>query len=319
LHPNLELFMRFVRLLIILFVCAFSMEVHAGKRPVSEVERLEREIRRSPGNMDLRCALVQAQLEEGDTTAAETSWSYAIRMEETACLCIQKARICAANEDLFCSARYCAKAVKAGLLPEEDSTIYVTDRMSAGSVSMYVLQLTSEDKQNRSLWRGLAQLACYREDTLSALQYYENAFRLGDSTVLETMRELRSDMRQDSTFDTVIARLPFNRTGKEIELKGKLNGLAIRISVDTTATRSSISGVETMFMLKNNYISKEDIYESSNVIIRHLEIVGGVELSDVALQYDATQDSPLILCLRDLERLGRVRINERERVIEIVQ
>lgn len=98
-----------------------------------------------------------------------------------------------------------------------------------------------------------------------------------------------------------------------------MNGLAIRITVDTTATRSSISGVETVFMLKNDYISKDDIHENTSVIIRNLELGGGVSLSDIAFKYDANQDPPLILCLRDLERLGRVRINERERMIEIIQ
>lgn len=311
--------MRIVRLLICLLVCAFGLEVQAAKRPVSEVERLQHEIGRNPGNMELRCALVEAQLAEGDTTAAEESWSYAIKMEETACLCIQKAHICAANQDIFCSARYCAKAVKAGLLPDEDSTIYVADSVSDGAVSMFVQQMAAEDKQNSVLWRGLAQLACHRKDSVAALHYYENAFRLGDSTVLEKMELLRAAARTDSVSDSVIARIPFTRVGKDMELRGKLNGLAIRITVDTTATRSSISGVETVFMLKNDYIFKDDIHENTSVIIRNLELGGGVSLSDIAFKYDSNQDPPLILCLRDLERLGRVRINERERMIEIIQ
>ena len=89
--------------------------------------------------------------------------------------------------------------------------------------------------------------------------------------------------------------------------------------LDSTATQSSISGVETMFMLKNNYLTKEDIHENTAVVIKHLELTEAVRLENVRFKYVAGQEEPGILCLRDLERLGRVRINENKRVIEITR
>ena len=71
------------------------------------------------------------------------------------------------------------------------------------------------------------------------------------------------------------------------------------------------------FMLKNKYISRDDVRDNTAVVIRKMELAGGVVLQDIVLQYEASQDSPVILCLRDLERLGRVAINEKKRVIEI--
>ena len=117
----------------------------------------------------------------------------------------------------------------------------------------------------------------------------------------------------------MIAQIPFlNQTG-ELELKGKINGLAIRITVDTTATQSTISGVETLFMLKNEYVSRDDIIDNIFVIAKRLEIGEGMVLRDIRLRYIENQDCPLILCLHDLERLGRIQILPEKRVLTIRQ
>ena len=148
--------------------------------------------------------------------------------------------------------------------------------------------------------------------------YYETAFRLGDSTVLEALEALRTRQLTDSVTDTVFAEIPYTRQGKTMELRGQANGLAIRITLDTTATRSTISGVETKFMLKNEYLSESDIRENNTAVVIHsLTLSDSVVLQDVLLHHRAHQEQPIILCLRDLEALGRVRINEQKRVLEI--
>ena len=85
------------------------------------------------------------------------------------------------------------------------------------------------------------------------------------------------------------------------EVKGKINGLAIRMTIDTTATQSTISGVETRFMLKNGYLTKEDIIDNIIVVIKRLE-VEGLEIRDIRLRYVATQESPVVLCPKDLKK-----------------
>ena len=310
--------MRYVRVIIGVLVCLSVLSVSAGKRPVKESERLQTALKRDPGNMDLRCELVQAQLAEGDTTAAEEALSYALKMDQTSCLCMQKARLSIAKEDAIEAARFSAKAVKAGLRPEADTMIYVADRLSDGAVRMYLHQMAKSDKQNTALWTGLGQIAAWQADTTAAIRYYETAYHLGDSTVTEVLEVFRTTQKDSTLSDSVMAEIPLINQGKELELKGKIKGLSIRITVDTTATRSSISGVETLFMLKNEYITRDDILDNTAVVIKRLELTETVVLTDMLLQYESQQDSPVILCMRDLERLGHVRINESKRVIEIV-
>jgi hypothetical protein len=183
---------------------------------------------------------------------------------------------------------------------------------------MYVRQLSNTDKQNATLWKGLGQLAQQQQDSTAAVGYYETAFRLGDSTVLEALEALRTRQLTDSVTDTVFAEIPYTRQGKTMELRGQANGLAIRITLDTTATRSTISGVETKFMLKNEYLSESDIRENNTAVVIHsLTLSDSVVLQDVQLHHRVHQEQPIILCLRDLEALGRVRINEQKRVLEI--
>lgn len=310
--------MRYIPWFIALLCSILAVATVAAKRPQSDVERLTQAVAKSPGDMALRCQLVEALLEAGDTTAANEALRYAMKIEETGCLSMQKARMSLATGDIPGAARCGARAIKAGLMPDEDSLIYRLDSLSQGAVSMYVRQLSNTDKQNATLWKGLGQLAQQQQDSTAAVGYYETAFRLGDSTVLEALEALRTRQLTDSVTDTVFAEIPYTRQGKTMELRGQANGLAIRITLDTTATRSTISGVETKFMLKNEYLSESDIRENNTAVVIHsLTLSDSVVLQDVLLHHRVHQEQPIILCLRDLEALGRVRINEQKRVLEI--
>ena len=52
-------------------------------------------------------------------------------------------------------------------------------------------------------------------------------------------------------------------------------------------------------------------------MIKSLELGNEVQLTEILLNNRDSQQNPVILCLRDLERLGRIRINKQKRVIEI--
>lgn len=275
-------------------MCVLVCEAQGAKRPVAETERLARELKRSPGDMDLHCLLAQAQLAEGDTAAAEKTLEYALKLKETPCLYMQKARIQLARQDFYSAARYCAQAVKAGMKPEEDSLIFRIDSLSSGGVRVGIQRLATEDKKNDALRYGLEQME------------------------KSEVRTQKSDVsHQQAEEDSIIAEIPFLNQTERLEMKGKINGLPIRLSVDTTATESSISGVETMFMLKNEYISKADIRDNTAVMIKRLEIGESVVLNDITLQHRATQEQSVILCMGDLERLGRIRIDDKKRMLVI--
>lgn len=286
--------MRYTCWVIGLLLCALAYGAQGAKRPVAETERLSRELKRSPGDMDLHCLLAEAQLAERDTAAAEKTLEYALKLKETPCLYMQKARINLSKQDFFSAARYCAQAVKAGMKPEEDSLVYRIDSLSSGGVRMCIQKLAREDKKNAALQYGLEQME--------------------QSAVRSQPSEVRTQL---SSEDSIIAEIPFLNQTDRLEMKGKINGLPIRLSVDTTATESSISGVETMFMLKNEYISKADIHDNTAVIIKRLEIGESVEMKDITLQHKATQEQSVILCLGDLERLGHIRIDDKKRVMVI--
>ena len=306
------------RILLGLLLSAAVLPMIGAKQPLTEVERLERAVKRTPGEMDLWCALVEAQLVAGDTTGAEQNLSYSLKMAETACLYMQKAGIYAARQDIFGAARFAAYAVKAGQRPNEDSVIFYIDSLSSGGVMLCMKRLANEDRKNASLWHGLGQMCCLYGDTASALPYFETAFLLGDSTAGTMVTQIKASMAQTEVRE-LIAEIPYTYQDEQMELRCKLNGLSMRMVLDSTATQSSISGVETMFMLKNNYLTKEDIHENTAVVIKHLELTEAVRLENVRFKYVAGQEEPGILCLRDLERLGRVRINENKRVIEITR
>ena len=275
-------------------MCVSVCEAQGAKRPATETERLAREMKRSPGDMELHCRMAQAQLAEGDTAAAEKTLEYALKLKETPCLYMQKARIQLARQDFYSAARYCAQAVKAGMKPEEDSLIFRIDSLSSGGVRVGIQKLATEDKKNDALRYGLEQME------------------------KSELRTQKSDVsHQQAEEDSIIAEIPFLNQTERLEMKGKINGLPIRLSVDTTATESSISGVETMFMLKNEYISKADIRDNTAVMIKRLEIGESVVLNNITLQHRATQEQSVILCMGDLERLGRIRIDDKKRMLVI--
>ena len=293
--------MRIIRWVIGLLLCVLAYGAQGAKRPVAETERLSRELKRSPGDMELHCRLAEAQLAERDTAAAEKTLEYALKLKETPCLYMQKARINLSKQDFFSAARYCAQAVKAGMKPEEDSLVYRIDSLSSGGVRMCIQKLAREDKKNAALQYGLEQME------RSTISHQPSAVRSQKSEV----------SHQQAAEDSIIAEIPFLNQTDRLEMKGKINGLPIRLSVDTTATESSISGVETMFMLKNEYISKADIHDNTAVIIKRLEIGESVEMKDITLQHKASQEQSVILCLSDLERLGHIRIDDKKRVMVI--
>lgn len=294
--------MRYSCWVIGLLLCVLACEAQGAKRPVTETERLARELKRSPGDMELHCRMAQAQLAEGDTAAAEKTLEYALKLKETPCLYMQKARIQLARQDFYSAARYCAQAVKAGMKPEEDSLIFRIDSLSSGGVRVGIQRLATEDKKNDALRYGLEQME-------------KSAVRSQPSEVRSQPSEVS---RQQAAEDSIIAEIPFLNQTERLEMKGKINGLPIRLSVDTTATESSISGVETMFMLKNEYISKADIHDNNTaVMIKRLEIGESVVLNDITLQHRATQEQSVILCKDDLERLGRIRIDDKKRMLVI--
>ena len=96
-----------------------------------------------------------------------------------------------------------------------------------------------------------------------------------------------------------------------------VNGLKLRFVFDTGAAAVSISAIEATFMLKNEYLSEDDIIGtqeailadgsiSENVIINLKEIkIGSKTLKDVKALVSSSQEAPLLLGQSAISLLGK--------------
>ena len=97
----------------------------------------------------------------------------------------------------------------------------------------------------------------------------------------------------------------------------KVNGLNMKFIFDTGASDVTISSTEALFMLKNGYLSKNDLigteyYQIANgdiqkgtkILIRNIKI-GGYQLHNVQASIIHNSNAPLLLGQSALEKLGK--------------
>ena len=297
--------------LVCLLLASTVLACGAEKKTVG----LEKKLKKAPGNVEVRCEYVGVLLQEGDTSKAEEALDYGLKLGEAGCLYIHRARIALNRNKTSQAAIHCASAVNTGLLPEEEPLIYYVDSVSGGAVAMRLDRNSKSDKAGTNAVKGLGQIRMHEGDTAAALLCYKEAVRRGDTLLVALIDSLKQG--ETLTEDSVVARIAFTRTYEKIEVQCKLNGLKIKAEVDTAATESTISGVETSFILKNEYVSKSEIVDNKILIVRELDFGNELILNGIRLHYRRTQESPVILCMEDLRRLGKVVINEREKVLEV--
>ena len=105
------------------------------------------------------------------------------------------------------------------------------------------------------------------------------------------------------------------------EMSCSINGLPLTFIFDTGASEVTISSVEASFMLKNNYLSKEDIVgkeyfstatgeirEGTKIRLKEIKI-GNAILRNVEASVVHNQQAPLLLGQSVLERFGTITID----------
>lgn len=110
----------------------------------------------------------------------------------------------------------------------------------------------------------------------------------------------------------------------------KVNGLNLKFIFDTGASDVSISMTEATFMLKNDYLSPDDILgksnyrdangnitEGVNINLRELEI-GGLKLYDVKASVVSNLKAPLLLGQTAISKLGKVQLDLNENTLTIL-
>ncbi len=116
--------------------------------------------------------------------------------------------------------------------------------------------------------------------------------------------------------------------GGVYEVPCEVNGLKLKFVFDTGASTVSLSSSVAEFMLKNDYLNEEDIYDelivqqadgskftTFKVRLKTLNI-GGCVLHDVVGVITPHQDSPLLLGQSAIQKLGKISIKDNYLIID---
>lgn len=119
--------------------------------------------------------------------------------------------------------------------------------------------------------------------------------------------------------------------GGTFEIPCEVNGLALKFIFDTGASDVSISLTEALFMLKNGYLSEDDIMgtqyysiangeiaEGTTIRIRKLEF-GGLTLYNVDASIVHELEAPLLLGQSAISRLGKIQIDPANSTLTIIE
>jgi clan AA aspartic protease (TIGR02281 family) len=141
--------------------------------------------------------------------------------------------------------------------------------------------------------------------------------------------EVEVDEKDKGNYINKVAEIPFTRVGTAYKVKCKINGLPLFFLFDTGACDISLSNVEASFMLKNNYISPQDmrgkqdyqvasgeIVEGTRVNIRNVSL-GNLSLQNVEASVMNDQNAPLLLGQSVMNRLGHIEIDNEKHVLRI--
>lgn len=155
----------------------------------------------------------------------------------------------------------------------------------------------------------------------SLLSIYENK-------VQARIRDFKGEESVDATEEKVVE-IPFTKTGGVTKVDCTINNLPLNFIFDTGASDVTISQVEANFMYKNGYLDSRDIvgkktYQvatgaiavGTTIILKQIEF-GGLILRDVRASVVERQNAPLLLGQTVLQRLGKIEIDNTQRILKI--
>ena len=129
-----------------------------------------------------------------------------------------------------------------------------------------------------------------------------------------------SNAVENRSFNNIVIKLQ-KEQGGIYTIPCKVNGLSLKFVFDTGASSVSISESEAIFMLKNGYLSGNDIMgrqqfqtasgailEGTKILIKKIEI-GGLVLRNIEASVVHSNNAPLLLGQNVLSRLGKISID----------
>lgn len=130
--------------------------------------------------------------------------------------------------------------------------------------------------------------------------------------------------REGSTLE-----IPFVKENGVYRVQCEINGLPLHFVLDTGASDVTLSLTEANFMMKNGYLSDKDVIGNQRYIDANGDIsvgtvvnikgvsLGGVELCNVRATVVKNQRAPLLLGQSVIGRLGKIEIDNPNRVLKI--
>lgn len=126
-----------------------------------------------------------------------------------------------------------------------------------------------------------------------------------------------------------VSEIPFSKENGVYKVKCQINGLPLHFVFDTGASDVTLSMVEASFMMKNGYLSRNDVignqrYKNADGDINVGTIInlkdvnfGGQSLKNVRASVVRNQKAPLLLGQSVLGRLGKIEIDNQKQVLII--
>ena len=230
-------------------------------------------------------------------------------------------------------------------LGEKDKAIALTDSL-----------LTASPDDASTIYNA-ACLYSLLNDKENALKYLEKAFNAGEITTFyakmdpdfdniretpefnalitkyeEQLQKKLESMKDDEDadrYEEVTCEVPYTKKGGITQVKCEVNGLPLHFIFDTGASTISISSIEALFMLKNEYLSEKDIVGSSyysdangeiseGTVINLKEVkIGDAIINNVRASVVHNQKAPLLLGQSAFQKFGKMEIDNDKKVVTI--
>ena len=142
-------------------------------------------------------------------------------------------------------------------------------------------------------------------------------------------KEIGSEGNGKEDYEEHVSEVPFTKEGGVYKVKCEINKLPLHFIFDTGASDVSISNVEATFMLKNNYLSPQDIIGRQNYLNANGEIsegtvinlrnvdFAGLSLTNIRASVVKNQKAPLLLGQSVLGKLGKIEIDNEKRILKV--
>ena len=215
--------------------------------------------------------------------------------------------------------------------------------------------IIARDSTNSENLYDAACLYSRMQDKETALMYLEKSFQLGykgfalieldvDLDFLRDTEEFKalfskykseheSNLKNKTSSklsnETIITEIPFVKEEGVCKVKCKINDLPLHFVFDTGASDVTLSMVEATFMMKNGYLTGNDVVGSQRYMDANGDVsvgtvinlknvnFGGLELNNVRASVVRNQKAPLLLGQSVLARLGKIEIDNSKRVLKI--